>query len=137
MLSVRRLLSSRTCGAAVRSLHATSSVRKDILTVEEFESSVIKSTKPVVVDFHAPWCMPCKQFAPVLESVISETEGEAELVKVDIDELGELAIEHNVSSIPNVVLFSNGKEFSRTIGAVSKENISAAIEKLINSHKSQ
>lgn len=93
---------------------------KDI-TSPEFEKEVLKADK-VLVDFNASWCGPCQMLRPVLEELAEENEN-LKIVSVDIDECDDLAHEYEVSSIPCLVVFENGKEKARNIGLMSKKKI--------------
>ena len=90
-------------------------------TDADFADQVLASDQPVLVDFWAPWCMPCRMFGPVLDKVAKETEGAAHVVKVNIDEEPELASRYGVMSIPTVILFKDGKEIARKVGAQSTD----------------
>ena len=83
---------------------------------DEFDAKVIKSDKPVLVDFFAEWCGPCKMAAPVLDELADEADGKYEIIKIDVDQNQELAGKHGVMSIPTVVLFKDGEEVDRKIG---------------------
>ena len=89
-------------------------------TSANFEAEVINSDIPVVVDFWADWCGPCKMLAPVLAEVASEKEGEVKVCKVNVDEEEELASEYNVMSIPMVAGFINGELKNKIVGLRSK-----------------
>lgn len=91
------------------------------LTAQNFEEKVLKANKPVLVDFWATWCMPCRMVAPVVEEIADETTGRAYVGKVNVDEQGELAARYRVSSIPTLIVFENGKEVRRTVGAQDKD----------------
>lgn len=99
-----------------------------MLTKENFEETVSTSDVPVIVDFYADWCMPCKKIAPVLEEIAEEKFGEVLVCKVDVDKSQELAGTYQVMSIPNFISFKNGEIHKRTIGAVSKEELMNLIE---------
>lgn len=95
-----------------------------IVTKENFEQEVLKSEVPVLVDFFANWCMPCKMFAPVLEEVADAYAGKLKIVKVDIDEAIELAQKYRVMSIPTIKLFTGDEEPRATfVGAMSQEEL--------------
>ena len=94
-----------------------------ILTEENFEEEVIKSDIPVLVDFWATWCGPCKMLAPIIAQIADEKEGEIKVGKVDVDEEMELAAEYQVASIPTILLFKNGEVVETSIGFKSKEQL--------------
>ena len=95
---------------------------------QNFEQKVLQQTKPVLVDFWAPWCMPCRMFGPVLDKVARDTDGTASVVKVNIDEEPELASRYGVMSIPTVVVFKNGQVVNRSVGVQSP----AAVKSMLN-----
>ena len=88
----------------------------------EFENEVLNSDKKVLVDFYATWCGPCKIISPIIEEVAKENSG-VKLVKVDIDANQELAEKYEVVYIPTLVVIENGKEITKSVGAISKEEI--------------
>ena len=92
------------------------------ITSADFEQVVLKSEKPVLVDFNATWCGPCRMLKPVLEQVAAER-ADVTVVGVDIDENDELAEEYEVFSIPCLVLFKDGAEANRSVGLIPKEAI--------------
>lgn len=98
---------------------------------EDFEKKVMQSSKPVVVDFHAHWCGPCKLLGPRLESLIASKKGKVVLAKVDVDELGELAMNYRVMSIPMVLGIKNGKTVNQFIGLQDDDQLETFIEKLL------
>jgi thioredoxin 1 len=91
-------------------------------------SEVINSEKPVLLDFWADWCMPCKMMEPVLESVSREHDGEVRLGKVNVDDEPEIASQYNIVSIPTLLLIDNGKEVKRQVGAVPKKKVDAMLK---------
>lgn len=95
-----------------------------------FENT-ISSSQPVLVDFWAEWCMPCRMFAPVLEELSNEMDGKADICKLNIDANGELASRYGVSSIPTLILFQNGQEKERMVGVNPKENVEKLIQKYL------
>lgn len=89
---------------------------KDI-TAESFESEVLNSPRPVVVDFWASWCQPCKMMKPILETFANEVSEKVDVVKVDADAEGDLVAEYGVSSLPTLLVFENGKVVNKIVGA--------------------
>ena len=99
------------------------------ITAENFENEVIHSDKPVLVDFYADWCGPCKMLSPVLHELAEEKPEGLKLGKVNVDEQMELAMRFQVSSIPMVVLFKDGKPVAKSVGYCSKAELAAMLEK--------
>ena len=92
-------------------------------TVSNFESEVLRSDQPVLVDFYADWCGPCRMLAPVLEEIAREYEGGVKVGKVNVDEQMELAQKFGVSSIPLLVVFKDGQPVAKSLGYRPKEEI--------------
>ncbi len=99
------------------------------LTKENFENEVMNSEIPVLVDFFAVWCGPCKMLAPILAEFAQENEGKVKVCKVNVDDEGELAQRFGVMSIPTIIVFKNGEETTKSVGFVDKSGLSALIEK--------
>ncbi len=93
------------------------------LSLENFEKEVLKSEKPVLVDFYADWCGPCNAMAPVIEELATELDGKAKVGKINVDENSDIAVEYNVMSIPTLIIFKNGKEEKRLVGLRDKEEL--------------
>lgn len=92
------------------------------VTRDSFEKSVLKSDKPVLVDFYADWCGPCKMLSPVVEQIAEESDA-YRVCKVNVDEAMDIAAEYGVVSIPTLVVFKNGEASARTVGVQSKQAI--------------
>jgi thioredoxin 1 len=90
------------------------------VTEQTFEQEVLKSEKPVIVDFWAEWCGPCHAVTPVLERIVEDSSDELKLVKVNIDEEQGLALRYGVSSIPLIILFRGGQPAAAAVGAMPK-----------------
>ncbi|HDQ13873.1 MAG TPA: thioredoxin [Sediminispirochaeta sp.] len=93
------------------------------LTAENFEQEVLKSEIPVIVDFWAEWCAPCKMLHPVLDEISQEYAGKVKVAKLDVDENGEIAAQYNVVSIPTLLLFKDGTVANQFVGAAPKQTI--------------
>lgn len=96
-------------------------------TKNNFEELVLNADKPVLVDFWAPWCMPCRMLAPTIEEIAEDAEGKAYVGKVNVDEEAELAIKYGVRSIPTLLFFEKGQLVNRMVGVQDKEDIETAL----------
>lgn len=95
---------------------------------DTFEAEVLQSEVPVLVDFWAPWCGPCRAVAPTVDALATEYEGRAKVVKVDVDQSPELAQQFGVSSIPAFFVFKDGEVRSNTLGAATKAQLASLID---------
>ena len=98
------------------------------ITAANFENEVLRSDKPVLLDFYADWCGPCKMLAPVLHEIAEENADTLKVGKINVDEQMELAMRFQVSSIPMLVVFKNGKAVARSVGYRPKAEIAAMVE---------
>jgi thioredoxin 1 len=100
------------------------------ITTENFEQEVLQSDVPVLVDFWAEWCMPCKMIAPVLDEMSEEYDGKLKIGKLNVDEQADLAARYNVVSIPTLMVFKGGEVAGQQIGAAPRDRL----EKLVEPH---
>lgn len=96
-----------------------------------FQQEVLDSTIPVLVDMWAPWCMPCKMVAPAVEKIAKDNNGKLKVCKVNVDNNQTIAANHNIQGIPAFLIFKDGKEVDRIVGAVSSQAIQTKIDNII------
>lgn len=101
------------------------------LSDASFDETVHKATGPVLVDFWAPWCGPCRMLVPIIEQIADEFAGKAKVCKLNTDDARDTAVEFNISAIPTVILFKDGQVQKKWVGLTSKKDISEAINKLL------
>lgn len=104
--------------------------REVILTKDNFEEEVKQADIPVLVDFWADWCVPCKMIAPILEEIAEEYDGKVKIGKLNVDQHGEIAMQYSITSIPTLMVFKHGEVVNQKIGAGSKQDV----EKLFNEY---
>ena len=102
-----------------------------VVTGENFETEVLQAKIPVLLDFWASWCGPCKMIGPFIEELAVEYSGRIKVGKVNVDEEGDLASRHGVVSIPTLVVYKNGEIANQAVGAFPKQNIEALFKNLI------
>eukprot|EP00095_Tigriopus_kingsejongensis_P008311 snap_masked-scaffold871_size86487-processed-gene-0.8 protein:Tk08311 transcript:snap_masked-scaffold871_size86487-processed-gene-0.8-mRNA-1 annotation:"thioredoxin 2" len=125
-------VSRRVARTNVRCLSG-SAVKRDTFTIqdeEDFKTKVLANAEPVVVDFSATWCGPCKMLTPRLEAAIAATGGQVHLAIVDIDELGDLAMDHGVQAVPTVLAMKGGQQVDKFVGLLDEDKLSAFINQL-------
>lgn len=103
-----------------------------ILTDENFNDIILNSDKPVVVDFWAPWCVPCKKLSPILEELAVQYDGKITFAKLNVDENEKLSAEYQITSIPHLIIFENGKAESHIIGLHSKSELEEKLNSILN-----
>jgi thioredoxin 1 len=102
------------------------------LNGNSFKNEVLQSEIPVLVDFWAPWCGPCKMIAPLIEEIAADYSGKIKVAKVNVDDNGDLAAEYGIMSIPTVCFFRGGELIFRSVGAKPKKELVAQIESNLN-----
>ncbi len=100
------------------------------LNAENFETEVLKSDKPVLVDFWAEWCAPCRMLAPTISAIASDYDGRLKVAKLNVDHFGEIAARYQIRGIPTILMFNDGEVHDQMVGAGSKENIVRMVEKV-------
>ncbi len=103
------------------------------ITDQSFDEEVLKSNLPVLVDFWAPWCTPCKIVTPIVEELAKEYEGKLKVVKMNVDENPNASSKYGVMSIPSLIIFKNGNPVKTMIGAQGKENFKKGIDEVLAS----
>ncbi len=101
------------------------------LNSQNFETEVLKSNVPVLVDFSADWCGPCKMMAPLIDELADEYEGEMKIGKINVDQSPDIAQKYNVMSIPMFAFFKNGEVVETAVGALNKAKLQAIIDRVL------
>lgn len=101
------------------------------LTNETYDGVVLNSTQPVLVDFWASWCGPCRSLSPVIDEIAREYDGKVKVCKVNVDEQGELAAKNAIVSIPTVIIFANGKIVKKLVGVHSADDYADVLDELL------
>ena len=103
-----------------------------ILNEQNFEQEVIQNNKPVLVDFYTTWCSPCRKLAPVLDKLAEELVGKVVVAKVDVGETMSVAQKYNIGAVPTLIIFKNGEEIKRFVGAEKMEVLKAHLNALVS-----
>ena len=101
------------------------------VTGDNFQQEVLQEKLPVLVDFWAPWCSPCKMVGPIVETLAAENEGKLAVAKVNVDENKSLAVQYGIRGIPTLVFFKEGAEVKRIVGAQNKSQLQSAIDQIL------
>ncbi|MGL5914471.1 MAG: thioredoxin [Bacteroidales bacterium] len=101
------------------------------ITDANFEQEVLKSTKPVMVDFWAEWCGPCRAIAPIIDELATEYEGKAVVGKVDVDANDQIPVKYGIRNIPTVLFFKNGELIDKVVGGASKSTFDEKLKGLL------
>jgi thioredoxin 1 len=96
-----------------------------------FQQEVLKSSIPVLVDFGAPWCMPCRMLDPIIEKLAEENQGKLKVCKLNTDENQNIAAQYGIQGIPTLIVFKEGREIGRTVGAMPKEKLQEKLDPIL------
>ena len=102
-----------------------------IVDTNSFATEVVEASQPVLVDFWAPWCGPCKMLGPIVETLAEENAGKLTVAKINVDENKSLAAQFGIRGIPTLVFFNNGKEVKRLVGAQGKPQLQKVIDEVV------
>lgn len=102
------------------------------VTDDSFDDEVLNSDKPVLVDFWAEWCGPCRMVSPIVEELAEEYDGKAKFAKVDVDENADISMEYNIRSIPSLLIFKDGEVVDQVVGAVPKSQLKKKLDEQLN-----
>ena len=103
------------------------------ITDSNFQNEVLDSDKPVLLDFWAEWCQPCRMLSPTIDQLATEYQGKAKVGKVDTDSNREISVKYGIQAIPTVLLFKNGQVQKKFVGLTSKDQFKSALDQLVNS----
>ncbi len=117
--------------AAAAAPQGEQTMARHIETVEDFDREVLRASKPVLVDFYATWCGPCRLVSPMMDQISAELADRAEVVKVDVDKVGDLAARYRIMGVPTVMLFDQGRPVKTFVGVRSKTEYVNAIQQTV------
>ena len=100
------------------------------LNAENFDAEVLRSDKPVLVDFWAEWCAPCRMLAPTISEIANDYDGRLKVAKLNVDHFGDIAARYQIRGIPTILVFNDGEVHDQMVGAGSKENIVRMVDKV-------
>ncbi len=100
------------------------------LNAENFDAEVLRSDKPVLVDFWAEWCAPCRMLAPTISEIANDYDGRLKVAKLNVDHFGDIAARYQIRGIPTILVFNDGEVHDQMVGAGSKENIIRMVDKV-------
>jgi len=109
----------------------SSALGDELVTMVEFEEKVLQSDKPVVLDFHATWCGPCKRLAPILTELEDEYGDKIDFYRIDVDKAGQLAAEHQVRGVPTLVFYIDGQQVERLVGGAPKHVLAQYLDAML------
>ncbi len=101
------------------------------ITEAEFEAEVLKSAIPVVVDFWAEWCGPCKMMLPFIDELANDYEGKAKVLKMNVDEAGDVPTQYNIRNVPTLLFFKNGEVVDKQVGAAPKATLAQKLDAIL------
>lgn len=101
------------------------------ITEAEFEAEVLKSAIPVVVDFWAEWCGPCKMMLPFIDELANDYEGKAKVLKMNVDEAGDVPTQYNIRNVPTLLFFKNGEVVDKQVGAAAKATLAQKLDAIL------
>lgn len=128
--TVALVIIGSSCGDSSRRASGTHSTNVVVLTEANFQTEVISASMPVLVDFWAPWCGPCRTLGPIIDEIADDYRGRVKVGKVNVDEAPALAQRYGIQGIPTLLYFTNGRVVDQSLGILSKRDLSSRLDKL-------